>query len=435
MKIWNRLSGEPWAITQPALDTILSIAARQNEKNDIKETIEAVSARQGRELDNSCKTIIRDDVAIINVVGPLFRYANLFTQISGASSYELLAKDFTYALENADVKAIIIDIDSPGGEVNGCAEFASMIFDARGKKPIVAYASGDSASGAYWIASACDKICVSQTSALGSIGVVAMYKGCKDEKTIEIVSSQSPFKRLDPKTDDGKAKLQARIDAMADVFVNSVAKYRGVDPSDVLNDFGGGDLFIGEHAVTNKLADKVSSFEKTLQSLSKQNDPATKQGFSFSKHKELSMGKNQGNKIDSQESELDLASLEDLEKNHPQLVSQISEKAHSKGFDEGVKKGVEKERDRIGAIISCDEAGKREQLARHLAFATDMSPEVAKSTLSAAPVMAEQTQQVSDTGFEKVMASISNPSIETSQVEDEGESIDQIAKRIAGGGC
>lgn len=431
MKIWNKISGEPWAITEAALETMQSIAHRENE------SIEAVSAQLGRELDNSFKTIIRDDVAIIAVVGPLFRYANLFTQISGASSYEILAKDFTGAVENPDVKAIILDIDSPGGEVNGCAEFASMIFDARGKKPIVAYASGDAASGAYWIAAACDKVYVSQTSALGSIGVVAMYHGSKDEKTIEIVSSQSPFKRLDPKTDDGRLKLQSRIDAMADVFVNSVARYRGVDPPDVLNEFGGGDLFIGEHAVTNKLADKVSSFEKTLQSLSKQKAPA--RGFSFSTHEELSMDKNQDNKIDSQKNELDFVSLENLEKNHPQLVSQISEKAHSKGFDEGIVKGCEQggktERERIGAIIAADETKGREKLAHHLAFATDMSPDVAIATLGAAPVKAEPSIQSTDTGFEKVMASIANPAIEAAQVEDEGESVDSIARRIAGNGA
>jgi hypothetical protein len=86
MKFWNHAAGEPWAITESALNNILTIASRENA------SIESISARLGRELDNSHVAEIRDGVAIIPVVGPLFRYANLFTAISGASSYEILAK-------------------------------------------------------------------------------------------------------------------------------------------------------------------------------------------------------------------------------------------------------------------------------------------------------------------------------------------------------
>jgi len=113
MKIWNRLSGEPWAITESALQTILEIAARENESP------QAVAAKLGRNLQNTYSVMERDGVAIIPVTGPLFRYANLFTSISGASSYELIARDFNAALENPQIKGIILDIDSPGGEVNG----------------------------------------------------------------------------------------------------------------------------------------------------------------------------------------------------------------------------------------------------------------------------------------------------------------------------
>ena len=140
MRAWNKATGEPWAITEDVLHTILEIAARENESP------EAVAAKLGRELKNTRTSNERDGVAIIPVVGPLFRYANMFTQVSGASSYEIIAKDFSAALENPDIHGIILNIDSPGGEVNGCAELASMIYDARGKKPIIAYASGDAAS-------------------------------------------------------------------------------------------------------------------------------------------------------------------------------------------------------------------------------------------------------------------------------------------------
>ncbi|MFT5133852.1 MAG: ClpP class serine protease, partial [Gammaproteobacteria bacterium] len=172
---WSTPTGDPWAITEPVLNAI--VATMENHT----ESIDAISAKSHKPLENTFVTDVRDGVAIIPVVGPLFRYANFLTFFMGASSYEILAKDFTSALNNPDVKAIVLNIDSPGGEVNGCAEFANLIFEARGKKPIVAYASGDAASGAYWVASACDEIVVSETSALGSIGVVALYRNKKQD--------------------------------------------------------------------------------------------------------------------------------------------------------------------------------------------------------------------------------------------------------------
>ena len=108
MRIWNRITGDPWAITETALHTILEVAARENEAP------EAVAAKLGRQLQNSYNATERNGVAIIPVTGPLFRYANIFTAISGASSYELIARDFMSALENPQISSIILDIDSPG---------------------------------------------------------------------------------------------------------------------------------------------------------------------------------------------------------------------------------------------------------------------------------------------------------------------------------
>jgi signal peptide peptidase SppA len=263
MRIWNRIAGEPWAITETALHTILEIAARENESP------QAVAAKLGRNLQNTYSVMERDGVAIIPVTGPLFRYANLFTMISGASSYELIARDFTAALENPQIKGIILDIDSPGGEVNGVSELSNMVFAARGKKPVVAYASGDAASGAYWIASAADQIVVSETSALGSIGVVGMYQGKsgKSAEAVEIVSSQSPHKRLDPTTDDGRSRLQTRIDSMADVFIETIARNRNVSAENVQSHYGGGDVMIGAKAVSAGLADRVGSLEGLIAEL------------------------------------------------------------------------------------------------------------------------------------------------------------------------
>ena len=422
MKFWNHAAGEPWAITEAALNNILTIASRQNE------SVEVVSAKLGRELDNSYVTEIREGTAIIPVVGPLFRYANIFTAISGASSYEILAKDFTSALENPDVHSIILDIDSPGGEVNGCAEFASMIFEARGKKPIIAYASGDAASGAYWIASACDQIIASETSMLGSIGVVAVYRGSKDESVLEIVSSQSPYKRLDPSSKDGKSRLQSRIDDLATVFIESIAKHRGVDPPTVIKDFGGGDVFIGKNAINSGLADDIGSLEQIINEHSNNQNPAKLRGSSFLALEDSTMT-DKNHKTEASEGQV--LSLESLKADYPQLVEAIQTETIASTNDEASQQSVITERERIGAIISSEAAKGREQLAQHLAFSTDMSADMALATLNASPVKAEASAPVSNTGFEQVMASVGNPAIEPDAPEQEGDDADAVAKRIA----
>ncbi len=422
MKFWNHAAGEPWAITETALNNILTIASRQNE------SIEAVSAKLGRELDNTYVTGVRDGVAVIPVVGPLFRYANLFTAISGASSYEVLAKDFNSALENPDVHSIVLDIDSPGGEVNGCAEFANMIYESRGTKPIIAYASGDAASGAYWIASACDQIIASETSLLGSIGVVAVYRDSNDQNVLEIVSSQSPYKRLDPNSKDGKSRLQSRIDDLASVFIDSIAKHRGVDPPTVLKEFGGGDVFVGKNAIRSGLADDIGSLENIIQQQINNQNPANLRGSSFLALED-SMMTDKTRKTEDAESHT--LSLETLKANYPQLVEAIQSETVASTQQQAAQQGIQQERERVGAIVSSEAAKGREQLAQHLAFSTDMTVDMALATLNASPVKTEVPSTATNTGFEQVMAAVNNPAIEPDAPEQETDDAETVAKRIA----
>ena len=264
----NAVLSAQWAIDEPYLQAILEIAARENAL-----TPEAVAAKLGRPLENTRTVSIRDGVAVIPVTGPIFPRANLFTQVSGGTSVEVMARDFHAALDDPAVRAILLDVDSPGGQATGVNELANMIHAARGGKPITAYVSGSAASGAYWIASAADQIVVDATASLGSIGVVAGYRdtSARDEKlgvkSVEIVSSQSPNKRPDLSTDEGRKQIQDRVDAIAEVFVTTVARNRSVDPDTVLRDFGGGGILIGAEAVNAGLADQLGSFEGVLADL------------------------------------------------------------------------------------------------------------------------------------------------------------------------
>lgn len=260
MRAFDAACSRAWVITEDALQGILEIAARENP------SIEAVEQKLGRPLDNSHAVTVRDGVANIPVQGPIFRHANLITQISGATSVETLAQDFRQALDDPSIKGIVFDIDSPGGEVAGIHEFADAIHAARGTKPIIAYVDDYGASAAYWIASAADEVIASATAHIGSIGVVAAVRDptSKSSRSIEFVSSQSPNKRIDPTTKDGKTQIQAMVDELADVFVGSVARNRGVSTDKVLSDFGQGGIFIGQSAVKAGLADRLGSHEQAI---------------------------------------------------------------------------------------------------------------------------------------------------------------------------
>lgn len=271
LQAFDALCRAAWAIQPAALATMLEIAARENLNP------EAVAARLGRPLDNTRTVTKRDGVAVIPVLGPIFRRANLFTQISGATSVEVLGTDLRTALDDPQIRAILLEIDSPGGEANGVGELADMIYAARGEKPIHAYIGGDGCSAAYWLASAASQVTVSQMADVGCLGVVAAVPdpAKRSAKEIQFVSSQTPRKRLDPTTDAGRSAIQTTVDALADVFLGAVARNRGVDVETVTTDFGAGGTFVGQAAVDAGLADRVGSLEHCIAELNAATPPVS----------------------------------------------------------------------------------------------------------------------------------------------------------------
>lgn len=256
-------ASRPWLMLPDALDGLMAIADRQGDP-------EALEARLGRQLENTRAVTVRNGVAIIPVVGPIMRYANLFTRISGATSTQELATDFQTALDDPKVKAIVFNVDSPGGEANGINELSDMIHAARGKKPIKAYGGGSVASGAYWVASAADELVVDDTALMGSIGVVVEVltrEAREGEKRWTITSRNAPNKRPDISTEEGRAEISKSIDALGDVFVAKVARNLGVDADKVpaMGDHGG--LLVGAAAVKAGLAHRLGSLETLIAEL------------------------------------------------------------------------------------------------------------------------------------------------------------------------
>jgi len=286
-RVLARIAGTPWAIQAEALETILDIASRApvdeaslNEwKGRMAPSRDALDARPSAPMAGAARARIRDGVAVVPVSGPIFRYANMMTDFSGATSLATFASDLTLAADDSKVKAILLEIDSPGGEVTGMAEAAALVRAVSERKPVVAYTEGMAASAAYQIAAAAREIVVAPTAMLGSLGVVlgTTDRRAADAKSgvrrYEIVSSQTPGKRPDVATDDGRARYQAIADRLADEYLSDVAASRGMSVAGLLEATNGGDMVIGVDAVAAGVADRVGTFEDTIARLASGNVP------------------------------------------------------------------------------------------------------------------------------------------------------------------
>lgn len=377
VRAWIHAADHPWAMTEAALRQLLDIAARET-----SESWEAVASKLGKPLEATWTVEIRDGVAIVPVNGPIFRYANLFTMFSGGTSVQDLATDFQASLENPAVKALLLNVDSPGGEVAGINEMGAMIRAAAEKKPVVTYVGGMAASGAYWLASQSQAIVADSTAMIGSIGVVATFRDRKaaDEKAgianYEIVSSQSPKKRMDPGTEAGRAYIQALIDDLAAEFVAAVASGRGISVEKVLSDFGQGGVMTAKRAIDAGMADRLGSFESVLAELAQMEPGKT---YSFG-----GAAVNYPNK--------GAFTMEDLKTPAtpaaaaPPDLGAIKAESKAEGVKEGTALGAKAERARIAGILGSEEAKGREPLARAMALESDLEPEAACKMLAASPI-------------------------------------------------
>lgn len=390
-RVMSLILDHPWAITQPALAQILDVIDRRvHEAVDV----DAVSAHLGRPLLNTGGQVtIRDNVAVMDVTGPIFRYANIFTAISGATSVEDFGLNLQTALETSNVQQILLNINSPGGQADGINEMADMIRAADTQKPITAYVGGLGASAAYWLASAARRIVVNESAFLGSIGVVVAFEErSAGGKRYEFVSSQSPRKRPDPATEAGRQQLQEMADSAAQLFIDRVARFRGVSSDDVIQNFGGGGVLMGSAAVRAGMADALGSFEGLIEELN-----STKQEVS-------SMAAN----------------------NSPATAANPSPPAQEPVIPAGPT--AETERARIAAILGLEEAKGNEALAQQLALTPGLDAESAKRILAAAP-KANATPPPPANPLAAAMANVANPKVGAG-TDDSDESASAEANRI-----
>lgn len=161
-------------------------------------------------------------VAVIPVRGVLFREDQAAIRQAVGS-----------ALVDPSVRAILLDVDSPGGVVAGTKELADFLAEARSKKLCAAYANGACLSAAFWLASATGRVLAPQTATVGSIGVVSVVRNLSklNEKwglsytTISSGKWKTAGNENTPLTDEERAYLQERITALHGIFKADVARH------------------------------------------------------------------------------------------------------------------------------------------------------------------------------------------------------------------
>ncbi|AFA44846.1 S49 family peptidase [Rhodobacter capsulatus] len=272
------IRAQPWAIMPEYLEAIEAIAvraldadvlqllARDGHAARMPGNLEAVAA-VGTRLDGSRGSTIRNGNAVVPMIGTIFPRASMINASTGGTSLDALMHDVRVAEASADVERIVMVIDSPGGVVSDVGAAADMLRVTT--KPITAYVAGMGASLAYWLGSQASELVLDRAASVGSIGVVATTTrqegaDANGRRSYEIVSSNAPFKRPDMSSEDGRAAVQAEVDAIEAVFLADVAAGRRVTVDRVRESFGRGAMVPAARAVEVGMADRIGTLESIL---------------------------------------------------------------------------------------------------------------------------------------------------------------------------
>ncbi|WP_454258605.1 S49 family peptidase [Pseudoxanthomonas mexicana] len=266
IRLASRLYGTPLLIARPKLDVILSVLGSRIGLHDLA-LPDLDMAMPAPRPANAPRP---GAIAVIPVVGTLVKRAMGIQAASGLMSYDEIDDRLDAALADPQIGGILLDLDSPGGEASGVFELAERIRAASARKPIWAHANDAAYSAAYAIAAACQRLTLSQTAGVGSIGVIALHvdQSVRDAKdglhytAVFAGNHKNDFSPHEPLTPQASTALQTEVDRLYELFVNQVATMRGLDADAVRATEAG--LFYGEQAVAAGLADAVLPLDQVL---------------------------------------------------------------------------------------------------------------------------------------------------------------------------
>lgn len=209
------------------------------------------------------------NVAVIDVKGPLTNHESWLNEFFGITSYGSIRNKLVEAHADSRVQEIVLNVDSPGGSATGISDTGELIKQIDRSKPVTAFASGTAASAALWLATSAGATFASETSMVGSLGVICTVMDAtgaleKDGLKATVIRT-GPKKALggpyETLTDDAKEEIQKQLNHLHDIFVETVADNRGLTVDHVRSQIGDGSEFIGEQARQVGLIDGITTLD------------------------------------------------------------------------------------------------------------------------------------------------------------------------------
>jgi signal peptide peptidase SppA len=236
----------------------------------------APAAAFGEARERSRGYEVLDGIAVVPVLGVLVARLGTPYSYGYVTGYDGIRQNVADALADPDVKAIALQVDSPGGEVRGLFDLVDALHAMRGQKPLHAIVVGAAYSAAYALASAADRVLVPRTGGTGSIGVIALHADFSrmlDEAGITVTLLFHGARKADgnpyqPLADAARARFQRSIDAMGELFIATVARNRGLAADAIRAQQAG--TFDGEDGVAQGLADAVMTPDAAFAELHRQ---------------------------------------------------------------------------------------------------------------------------------------------------------------------
>ena len=238
------------------------------------------------------------NIAVISILGTLVRRTGAMDAASGLTSYASISAQINAAINDPNVDAVLLDIDSPGGEAGGAFDLADEIVSARSTKPIWAVANDDAFSAAYAIACSAERIYLTRTGGVGSIGVIALHVDQTQRDALDgyrYTAIYAGDRKNDlsphlPLSNEASTALQTEVDRLYEMFVSTVATNRGLDAQAVRDTQAG--LFYAGDAIEAGFADAIGTADDALRALAmevQQRKSAIARSFGSGREMEVSL--------------------------------------------------------------------------------------------------------------------------------------------------
>lgn len=416
----------PWAILESKLEQIVAVYERHAAGEKLSaDAIKVAIGSTPKSGQNNSSYLVDSGVAIVPVHGVLAKKMNLFMDISGGMSTEMIAKAIADANQDPSVHSILLDLDSPGGEVDGTQAVGNAV--AASEKPIIAFVDGLGCSAAYWIASQADGIyAASDTSTLGSISVVLKHVDSSKAneasgRTVTYITTgkyKAAANGDNPLSQDDRAYLQDKLNYLNDLFVNTVAEGRGKTPDQVWADMGEGRTFFAQQALSVGMIDGIMTKDALIQKMNADvsKHPGSK-GPGFSKPGATTMFK-----TFATEADYNAALNAEFERGQAAATTASGTEIEKVKAD-AYTAGATAERERIKAVESTPLASAHKDLIATMKFdGKSTQAEAAVAVLAAEEkVRGNKAKELAEDAGQGVDASAADPTKEAEQKKKDAE--------------